>query len=165
MKDMHQIARFVSCFIVSSFRSLPGSPVEPYTFIMHFGQRKSRLKKRKISFPEMRPWRILVVMTTLTALIPSVKLSHMSDERKTGKRKGRPPKDPTTPTGGRSNVHIGGRIHPKVCDAFSIYIQDFNREHNLKTEKSAHFEKAIAMYLHAMGREIEGLPPHLQAPP
>lgn len=63
---------------------------------------------------------------------------------------------------GRPSVHIGGRINQKVADAFTSYIEAFNRDNGLLTDKTAHLEKALVCYLHTMGVKIEGLPPYLQ---
>ena len=80
-----------------------------------------------------------------------------------GKRIGRPPKDKSTPKGGRSTDFIGGRIAPSINKALIEYIAEFNKTHGIVSEKSSHLEKAIVLYLRAMGVELKDLPPHLAA--
>lgn len=59
---------------------------------------------------------------------------------------GRPPKNPNTPPGGRSNVSLNARIEPAILERFLAFAERYNQV-VLKSEKSAHVEKAITQYL------------------
>lgn len=72
----------------------------------------------------------------------------MDEPKNRAKRgRGRPPKNPTTPIGERSNIGFSARISPQVAARFVEFHARFDSKNQLKTDKSAHIEKAIVQYL------------------
>ncbi len=70
----------------------------------------------------------------------------MAKEPKGAKRFGRPPKNPETPVGERSNTLMPVRIKPEIAERFVAFWNRYNAEHP-RTDKSAHVELAIQQYL------------------
>lgn len=63
------------------------------------------------------------------------------------KRIGRPPLNPQTPVGGRSKKLLPARITPEVLDRFDAFVKSYDAKHRLRTDRSAHVEKALLEYL------------------
>lgn len=69
-----------------------------------------------------------------------------NDKNSQPKRMGRPPKDPSTPPGGRSKTVVSMRLEPAMVERFDRFTQAYNQIHP-RTDKAAHAEKALAEYL------------------
>lgn len=77
---------------------------------------------------------------------------YMSEPKKTGRK---------LESDAGARVTVSGRVHPKLAEGLTAFVEHYNSVHGLRTDRTAHLEKALAMYLRSVGWEIEGLPPHL----
>jgi hypothetical protein len=67
------------------------------------------------------------------------------------KRMGRPPKDPDIAPGSRSGKAIFARLTEEVATGLTAFVEHYNASNRLRTEKSAHIEKAVIEYLERNG--------------
>ncbi len=62
-------------------------------------------------------------------------------------RRGRKPTNPETPPGSRSKMPVTARVDPPLAERFDGFVAAYKLKHRLRTDRSAHIEKAMLEYL------------------